>query len=113
MAAPHDHPTSEELIEAVREWLERDIVPAVEGRLQFHARVAINILDMVHREIGAGPQQELDHRERLGRLGYDSDVDLAEAIRQGRHDHELGMLLSELRGAVRDKLSVANPKYMQ
>lgn len=112
MAAPHDHPTSEELIAAVREWLEHDIVPAVEGRLQFHARVAINILDMVRREIEAGPQHVQNHQERLNRLGYHSDVELAEAIRQGRHDGELGSLLSELRGAVQDKLSVANPKYM-
>ena len=113
MTSPHDHPTSAELVDAVREWLETDVFDAVDGRLQFHTRVAINILAMVQREIESGSRHEADHLERLSRLGYSSDADLAASIREGRHDHELGSLLAQLRGAVHDKLSVANPKYME
>ena len=113
MATPHDHPTSAELVNAVREWLESEVLGAVDGRLQFHTRVAINILAMVQREIESGSRHEADHLERLVHMGYSSDADLAASIREGRHDHELGHVLSQLRGAVHDKLSVANPKYME
>lgn len=49
MTAPHDRPTARELLESVREWIERDLAPSLEGRLAFHSRVAANILDMVSR----------------------------------------------------------------
>ena len=45
--APHDAPSAAELVEAVREWLERDVMAATEGRLRFHARVAVNVLSIV------------------------------------------------------------------
>ena len=48
---PHDMPTSRELVESVREWLERDVLTGTTGRLQFHTRVAINVLAMVEREL--------------------------------------------------------------
>ena len=44
MSAPHDRPTAAELVESVREWLERDVLAATNGRLQFHTRVAMNVL---------------------------------------------------------------------
>src|SRR5262245_14299352 len=50
-----DRPTAPELIEAIREWLERDVIAATEGRVQFHARVAINALGMLERELTLGP----------------------------------------------------------
>ena len=37
MTAPHDRPSSLELLEALHEWMERDLLPGVDGRLQFHA----------------------------------------------------------------------------
>ena len=51
MSAPHDMPSAAELVEAVREWLERDVLTGTQGRLQFHTRVAINVLSMVEREL--------------------------------------------------------------
>ena len=51
MTAPHDRPTAAELLEALHEWMERDLLPGVDGRLQFHTRVAINMVDIVRREI--------------------------------------------------------------
>ena len=32
-----DRPTAVELLEAIREFLEQDVMPAVEGRVQFHS----------------------------------------------------------------------------
>jgi hypothetical protein len=48
---PHDVPTAQQLVESVREWLERDVLTGTTGRLNFHARVAINVLAMVEREL--------------------------------------------------------------
>ena len=45
----HDRPSAGELVAAVREYLERDVMPATEGRVAFHARVAVNVLGMVER----------------------------------------------------------------
>jgi len=112
MTSPHDRPTAAELVESVREWIERDVMPAVEGRLQFHARVAVNSLDIVLREFDLGPGQTQRHAGRLARLGYPDDASLAAAIREGRHDDDLGGLVAELRGAVEDKVRVANPRHL-
>ena len=40
----HDVPDAAGLVEAVREFLEKDVMAATEGRVQFHTRVAINVL---------------------------------------------------------------------
>lgn len=113
MTAPHDRPTTAELIESVREWLENDVMPQVEGRLQFHARVAVNSLDIVLREMDLGPDQQARHAERLARLGHADDASLAAAIREGRHDGDLTAVIAELRGAVEDKVRVANPRHLR
>ena len=36
---PHDMPSAQQLVESVREWLERDVMAQTTGRLQFHTRV--------------------------------------------------------------------------
>ena len=80
---PHDMPSAEQLVEAVREWLERDVMPATDGRLQFHARVAVNVLSMVERELRVGLEQAEAHQVRLEQLGAADDSDLARMIRDG------------------------------
>ncbi len=112
MTAPHDAPTAGELLEAVREWLDRDVIPATEGRLRFHARVASNVLGMVEREIELGPEQEARHRARLARLGVADDAELADAIRRRAFDDRAEELRALLAESVLDKLAVANPRYV-
>lgn len=112
MTAPHDVPTAGELLDAVREWLEREVVPEVDGRLRFHARVAANVLAIVAREIELGADQERQHRERLTALGMDDEAALATAIRSGELDHRLDEVRSAVRASVVDKLAVANPGYL-
>ncbi|MEU8245610.1 DUF6285 domain-containing protein [Nonomuraea sp. NPDC048916] len=109
--APHDVPTAAQLVAAVRDFLAADVLPAVDGRVRFHTRVAINVLGMVERELELGPAQAREHAVRLARLGVSSDAELAAAIREGRLDGDgaLGPLLAQ---AVRAKLEVANPGYL-
>jgi hydroxymethylglutaryl-CoA reductase len=100
------------LIEAVREWLERDVLTVMEGRAQFHARVAINVLSIVEREVALGAGQAEAQRERLQTLGVADESELAEAIRSGRLDDRLAEVRALVWESVRDKLAVANPKYL-
>jgi aminoglycoside phosphotransferase (APT) family kinase protein len=53
--APHGRPTASELLEAVREFLTGQVMPATSGQLAFHARVAANVLAIVARELELGP----------------------------------------------------------
>lgn len=108
---PHDAPTAQQLIESVREWLERDVLSETTGRLNFHARVAINVLAMVERELELGPQQATDHAARLAALSFADDAELAAAIRAGDIE-DSDELREAIHASVRDKLRVANPKYL-
>lgn len=113
MTAPHDRPTAKELLESVREWIERDLMPAVDGRLLFHSRVAMNVLDIVAREIELGPEQQERHAVMLSSFGVSSDAELSAQIREGKFDSNLGELLQTLRPVVEDKVRVANPRYLR
>ena len=113
MTAPHDSPTAAELVEAVREFLENDVLGATEGRVQFHTRVAINVLGQVQREIESGAAMADAHAERLGALGYADDAELAAAIRSGALDDRYDEVKAAVWATVRDKLAVANPRYLE
>ena len=110
---PHDVPSTAELVEAVREWLQRDVLEATEGRLQYHTRVAINVLSIVERELVLGATQEIAHLDRLRTLGVADDAALAAAIRSGELDDRLSEVRALVWESVRDKLAVANPKYLR
>jgi hypothetical protein len=113
MTAPHDRPTIEEIVEAVREWIDNDVIPATEGRLQFHSRVASNMLAMVERELVLGPSQRDSHDVRLASLGFRTETQLAAAIRDGALDDRYGDVKAAVWATVKDKLLVANPKYLE
>ena len=109
--APHDAPTAAQLVEAVREFLEGDVMAATEGRVRFHARVAARALAIVERELASADRLAADHAARLAALGYDDDAALAAAIRAGDLDSRWDEVATAVRAAVTDKLAVANPGY--
>ncbi|MBM3674150.1 MAG: hypothetical protein FJW88_04200 [Actinobacteria bacterium] len=115
----HDRPSAAELVAAVREYLERDVMPATEGRVSFHARVAANVLGMVERELTVGATQDAtEHRRLVELLGREGTVrgltvELARGIRAGEWDARRGEVLDHVRATVRAKLEVANPKYLE
>ena len=112
MTAPHDAPSAMELLEAVREWIDHEVIPSTDGRLRFHARVASNVLGMVEREIELGSGQCEAHQERLAQLGVADDRELAAAIRRREFDDRGDELRTLLADVVLDKLAVANPRYV-
>jgi hypothetical protein len=111
---PHDSPSAAGLLEAVREFLQGDVLGATEGRVQFHTRVAINVLGMLERQLQLGPRQAADHAAGLTRLGYPDEAALASAIRDGTVvDADLAEVAAFVRQTVRAKLEVANPRYLE
>ena len=126
-----DRPSARELLEAVEQFLERDVVSALEGPKQFHARVAANVLAIVEREIAGEEQSLLAEWERLARLlgvagAAPARLEALRAavrgltetlvgrIREGEADREpFGRVVREhVRETVREKLRVANPRYL-
>jgi hypothetical protein len=109
--AVSDRPTAVELLEAVREYLADDVLTATEGRVAFHARVAMNVLAQLGRELTLGPALAEAHRIRLIGLGVETDAELAAAIGSGDLDDRYDEVAAALRSAVLDKLAIANPGY--
>jgi hypothetical protein len=125
-----DRPSYEELLEAVRGFLERDVVPALEGTRKFHARVAANVLAIVQRELAAEPAQLAAEWRRLDALvGFEETPldlvalkrgltersrDLCRRIQAGEADtgEFRRAVIAHVRETVREKLAVANPKLL-
>jgi hypothetical protein len=113
-----DRPTAVELLEAIREFLDHDVMEAVEGRVRFHTRVAVNALGMLERELRLGPELDADERERLtDMLGHDADLptltaELARRIRDGSLDDRRDDVVPAVRDSVRAKLLISNPGYV-
>jgi hypothetical protein len=99
----HDRPTPQELAEAVREFLQAEILPLLDDhRLKFRTLVAINGLGIAERELGAtAPPQQLRQQSE--------DWELARRIRAGDVPEDAVALLKE---QVAQKLRVSNPRYL-
>ncbi|HET6792801.1 MAG TPA: phosphotransferase family protein [Acidimicrobiales bacterium] len=109
----HGRPTAAELATAVREFLEGDVMSSTQGRVQFHARVAANVMGMLERQLSTGASQAATHAEGLDGLGAASERELAGAIRSGALDDRLADVHRVVARTVHDKLAVANPRYLE
>lgn len=124
-----DRPTVAELLEAVRGYLERDVIGALQGTARFHARVAANVLAIVERELAFEPEQLAAEWQRLDALLGAAPLPLPDAmrgavrdrtealcvrIRAGEADGGPGRaaILAHVRATVREKLAIANPKLL-
>ena len=116
-----DRPSASELVGAVREFLEREALPASTGRVQFHTRVAINALGMVERELVLGQQLVRDELGRAASIleapatsdARDLERELARRIRDGSLDDHIEDVRAHVRATVREKLLIANPQYLE
>jgi hypothetical protein len=114
----HDRPDATELIETVREFLHEKLLPTMTGHAAFETRIAANLLAIALRELEHGPRAAEAARERMARIiGRDGTMDdLEAALVQRIRAGDLGIasegLRAHLREAVRDRLAIANPKYL-
>jgi Domain of unknown function (DUF6285) len=107
----YGRPTAAELVAAVADFLDNDVRAATEGQINFHARVAANVLRIVERELS--DDSAADVTGRLAGLGFADEAQLAAAIRAGVMDDRVGDVLPTLRALVRRRLAVAHPGYDQ
>jgi aminoglycoside phosphotransferase (APT) family kinase protein len=110
--APFGRPSAAELVDAVQEYLGRDVMEQSAGRAGFQARIARNVLALVGRELELGPTLARAHGDRLDALGFESDRELAAAIRAGDCDDDWPAVGAALAASARAQLLVANPSYL-
>ena len=117
---PYDRPTKNELLGAVREFMEEKLLPELQGHLGFNTRVAINVLKIIERELELGGDISQQARKRLIALleienethsNHEMNVLLSEAIREKKLTYQNEQVLEHLWLTTLDKLSVDNPKY--
>lgn len=90
-------PTAAELVAAVAEFLETEVSGALDGAAAFQAKVAVNALRIVERELAAAPP--VDTRG------------VAQGIRDGQLAIDDPDVLDQLRIDVLARLAVDNPAY--
>ena len=112
-----DEPTPIELTKAVADFLRNDIAPAISGHNAFKLRVAINMLDLVARQLTLAEGSDAAEAARLKKLlGIDSaliDLNraLAEKIASGEVDLATPGLSEHLWQTTMAKLAVDQPNY--
>jgi hypothetical protein len=105
----YGRPTAAELVAAVADFLDNDVRSSTEGQVNFHARVAANVLRIVERELTDDSAAEVTGQ--LAGLGFTDESQLAAAIRDGTLDERAGEVLPTLRALVRHRLAIAHPGY--
>jgi Domain of unknown function (DUF6285) len=112
-----DEPTPEELTKAVADFLRNDITPQISGHHAFKLRVAINVLDLVTRQLMLEQGSDAAELARLskllsmqGSLGELNRV-LADQIAKGELDLQTPGLAEHLWQTTMDKLAVDQPNY--
>jgi Domain of unknown function (DUF6285) len=112
-----DEPTPIELIKAVADFLRNDISPMISDHNAFKLRVAINILDLVTRQLTQETGSDATEMERLTHLlGTEGSLMelnrvLAERIARGEIDLGTSGLAEHLWRTTMDKLAVDQPNY--
>jgi Domain of unknown function (DUF6285) len=109
MSGLYGRPTAAELVAVVADFLDDDVRSSIEGPVNFHARVAANVLRIVERELL--DQSTDDVTAALADLGFSDEAGLAAAIRAGDVDDRPDDVLACLRTVVRLRLDVAHPGY--
>jgi hypothetical protein len=96
-----DRPTPEELVEAVREFLEQEVLSGLgDQRLRFRTLVAMNALGIAARELSSDEAGPTEAELRA----------LAQQIRAGEVPEGTLALLKE---QVAARLRIASPRYLE
>jgi hypothetical protein len=126
-----DRPTAVELVEAVHQLLETEVVPALtDARLRFQTLVAANVLAIVARDLAtadADLRLAWDKLVAIVRVGDAApqpgewqaavrqlNEELCGRIRAGDYDEPEPFrdLLNQLRPLIVRKLEIANPRFL-
>lgn len=116
-----ERPTAAELVAAVADFLEKKAMPQLDAHTGFHAKVAVNALRIVQREIerelrGGADKDELARLRTLCHVDDGADLpalnrELCARIADGRLAVDDSPLRQHLMKSVLARLAVDNPKY--
>ena len=111
-------PTAIELLAAVASVIEEQLVPALTGPAQHHARVAASLVGIVERELRLGPEADALERASLMTLlesmpDNEAVVAVAKALRAGGADDDAAGAAAwpVLMDGVRRDLAIVKPGH--
>jgi hypothetical protein len=115
---PASKPAPTVLLDAAIGYLERELLPTLDGYHRFQCRVSVNVLAQVRRELAVGAAQADAERDRLAALlGHPGERDalsreLAARIRAGEGSLDDAALLEHLRLSIVEALRINNPRWI-
>lgn len=115
----HDQPSVQELVAAVKSFIDETASPHLSGHAAFHARVASNALATVLRDLEQRPQAEANERrgliDLLGASDEQTTADLnralSERIQSGEITASTPGLLDHLKQTVMAQVEIDQPRY--
>lgn len=115
----HNQPSTLELAQAVKSFIDETASPQLTGHAAFHARVASNALSTIMRELEQRPSAELAEREGLSVLLGSADNrstdalnrELSERIRFGTMTTETPGLIDHLKQTTISQVEIDQPRY--
>lgn len=124
-----DPPTAADLLEAMADFLEKEVLPEHQGRKAFHIRVVVNLCRLLARESRLetafleeeaaalrallGQTPEVVQPQHLAAEARRLNQELASRIRSGQMDYRQTEILGLVKELVRRKLLVARPDYIE
>ena len=118
---PTARPNKNELVLAVRNFLENNIQAELPPHLGFNLRIAINVLKIVERELALGDNIDSEAKARLlallalddhsGLNTHALNQQLVEQISARKLSYQDKALTDHLMATTLDKLSIDNPRY--
>jgi Domain of unknown function (DUF6285) len=115
---PRSIPDAPTLLTAVVKYLDEELLPTLSGYHHFKARVTINVLNMIKRELELCSTQSAAERARLGAiLGHEGEVaalsdELSDLIRRAAIDLNDEKLRTHIRQSLAEALAINNPKWV-
>lgn len=113
-----DRPNAEELLAAIANSLEQEVMPALEGALEYRVRVAVNLARILEREMRLGPAALARETALLaalvgpGESALELNMRLVARLRSGETDPEFERRAhAALAEIARAKLEIARPGY--
>ncbi len=112
-----DKPDMVDLMQAVQDFVGEEIAPRLSGHAAFSARVAVNVLALMRRELELGPRFRVAEQARLEALLNKSDTlealnrILCDKIAKGALGPEDQALMDHLKRATMGKLAIDQPTY--
>lgn len=114
-----ERPTAAELVTAVADFIEKKVAPQLDAHTAFHAKVAVNALHIVIRELQSGAAAVAADSARLAALtsvAADAGLPaqnrvLCALIEQGKIDADDPVLRKHLLQSVLARIAIDSPKY--